>query len=238
MRAMRTIGTPVHEETKTRKTESRWPFLQAADGIPRGRDDSRGRRQVGREPARQADVGGSHPATRESGLVSKGPSKTNFASAIEKGEHDGCQSVGPAGRSLCNHRGAGKPQASPAARTGRISRGTRRRSPEGGIKAPRHRAIMIRDKRPSAGLGDSPHDHAMTIANEILDLLRRKRRLRLTAIDIAEILYWDDKTYQQRVKADCLTLYEQDRLARDGSGRPTDPYVYSLSPAERRSFSP
>jgi hypothetical protein len=77
----------------------------------------------------------------------------------------------------------------------------------------------------------------MAIANEILDLLRRKRRLRLTAIDIAEILYWDDKTYQQRVKADCLTLYEQDRLARDGSGRPADPYVYSISPAERRSSS-
>jgi hypothetical protein len=97
---------------------------------------------------------------------------------------------------------------------------------------------MIRDRRASVGLVDSPHDHAMTIANEILDLLRRKRRWRLTATDIAEILYWDDKTYQQRVKADCLTLHQQDRLARDGSGSPADPYVYSISAAERRSFSP
>ena len=236
MRALRTIGTQGNEETKTRKTESRWPFLQAAYGIPRGRDDSRGGRQVGREPARQADFGGSRPATREPGLVSNGPSKTNFAGAIEKGEHDGRQSVGPAGRPLRNPRRTGKPQASPAARAGRISRGTRR-SPEDGIKRPRHQAIMIRDRRPPVGLDDSTQDHAMAIANEILDLLRRKRRLRLTAIDIAEILYWDDKTYQQRVKADCLTLYEQDRLARDGSGSPADPYVYSISPAERRSSS-
>jgi hypothetical protein len=74
----------------------------------------------------------------------------------------------------------------------------------------------------------------MTVADEILDLLRRKRRLRLSAIDIAEMLYWDDKTCQQRVKADCLTLHEQDRLARDGNGSPADPYVYSIAPAERR----
>ena len=52
----------------------------------------------------------------------------------------------------------------------------------------------------------------MTIADDILDLLRRKRRLKLTAIDIAEMLYWEDNTYQQRVKADCLILYEQGKL--------------------------
>jgi len=46
----------------------------------------------------------------------------------------------------------------------------------------------------------------MTIADDILDLLRRKRRLKLTAIDIAESLYWEDKT---TAKADCLILYEQ-----------------------------
>ena len=33
----------------------------------------------------------------------------------------------------------------------------------------------------------------MTIAGDILDLMKRKRRLRLTALDIAEILYWEDK---------------------------------------------
>jgi hypothetical protein len=74
----------------------------------------------------------------------------------------------------------------------------------------------------------------MTVANEILDLLKRKRRLKLTAIDIAEMLYWEDKTYKQRVKADCLTLYEQNRLTRDGKGSVADPYVYGVSPAERR----
>ena len=74
----------------------------------------------------------------------------------------------------------------------------------------------------------------MTIADEILDLLKRKRRLKLTVIDIAEILYWEDRTSQQRVKADCLTLYEQDRLVRDGNGSVADPYVYSITPVERR----
>lgn len=69
----------------------------------------------------------------------------------------------------------------------------------------------------------------MIIEEEILDLLQRKRRLKLTAVAIAEILYWEDKTYQQRVKANCLTLYEQGRLLRDGRGTLADPYVYSVS---------
>jgi len=73
----------------------------------------------------------------------------------------------------------------------------------------------------------------MTVADEILDLLKRKRRLKLTAIDIADMLYWEDKTYKQRVKADCLTLYEQNRLTRDGQGSVADPYVYGISPIER-----
>ena len=75
----------------------------------------------------------------------------------------------------------------------------------------------------------------MTTADEILDLLRRKRRLKLTAIDIAECLYWGDWASQQRVKADCLTLYEQCRILRDGSGSRPDPYVYSIAPCERFS---
>lgn len=75
----------------------------------------------------------------------------------------------------------------------------------------------------------------MTIAEEILDLLKRKRRLKLAATDIAEMLYWGDKACQQRVKADCLTLYEQSRLVRDGRGSQGDPYVYSLAPIERQA---
>jgi hypothetical protein len=51
----------------------------------------------------------------------------------------------------------------------------------------------------------------MTLADEILDLLKRKRRLKLTAIDIAEMLHWEDKTFKRRVSADCLSLYEQNR---------------------------
>ena len=74
----------------------------------------------------------------------------------------------------------------------------------------------------------------MIVEDEILDFLKRKRRLKLTAADIAGILSWEDKTYQQRVKASCSTLYEQGRLARDGQGSPADPYVYSMSAIERQ----
>jgi hypothetical protein len=73
----------------------------------------------------------------------------------------------------------------------------------------------------------------MTVADDILDLLR-KRRLKLTAIDIAEMLYWEDKTYQQRVRADCLMLYEKGKLVRDGKGSLAAPYTYSIAPIERR----
>jgi hypothetical protein len=73
----------------------------------------------------------------------------------------------------------------------------------------------------------------MIVEDEILDFLRRKRRLKLTATDIAEILFWDDKTYQQRVKASCLTLYEQGRLVRDGQGSVADPHKYSIAAIER-----
>jgi hypothetical protein len=74
----------------------------------------------------------------------------------------------------------------------------------------------------------------MTVADDILDLLKRKRRLKLTAIAIAEMLYWEDKTYQRRVKADCLMLYEQGKLVRDGKGSLADPYTCSIAPIERR----
>ena len=74
----------------------------------------------------------------------------------------------------------------------------------------------------------------MIAEDEILDLLRRKRRLKLTATAIAEILYWEDKTYQQRVKASCLMLHEQGRLVRDVQGSLADPYVYSVAAIERQ----
>ncbi len=75
----------------------------------------------------------------------------------------------------------------------------------------------------------------MSVADDILDLLRRKRRLKLTASDIAEMLYWEDRTYyEHRVRADCLSLYDQGKLLRDGKGSLTDPYMYSMTPRERR----
>ena len=73
------------------------------------------------------------------------------------------------------------------------------------------------------------------IEEEILELLKRKRRLKLTATDIAEILSWEDKVHQQRVKARCSTLYEQGRLVRDGRGSVADPHVYSLAAIERQN---
>jgi hypothetical protein len=48
------------------------------------------------------------------------------------------------------------------------------------------------------------------------------------------MLYWEDKTYQQRVKVSCLTLYEHGRLIRDGKGSLADPYVYGIAAIERR----
>ena len=74
----------------------------------------------------------------------------------------------------------------------------------------------------------------MIIADEILDLLKRKRRLKLTAAAIAENTILEDKTYQQRVKASCLTLHEQGRLIRDGEGSLANLYVYSIAAIERR----
>ena len=72
------------------------------------------------------------------------------------------------------------------------------------------------------------------IEEEILELLKRKRRLKLTATDIAEILSWEDKVHQQRVKARCSRLYEQGRLVRDGGGSSADPYVYGIAAIARR----
>jgi hypothetical protein len=73
----------------------------------------------------------------------------------------------------------------------------------------------------------------MTIADDIMDLMKRKRKLRLTALDMAQILYWDDKTYEKRVAANCVMLYEQGSLARSGAGTPADPYAYSRRRDER-----
>lgn len=79
-----------------------------------------------------------------------------------------------------------------------------------------------------AAEGDRAQLGEMNISDGIIDLLRRKRSLRLTSLAIAEILYWNDKTYRQRVAASCLALYDQGYLARGGKGTPADPYTYSM----------
>ena len=76
---------------------------------------------------------------------------------------------------------------------------------------------------------------SLTISDEILDLMKRKRKLKLTATDIAEILHWEDKVHQQRVKAGCLELYEQGKLVRCGTGRPPHPHRYSMPRREGHS---
>ncbi len=73
----------------------------------------------------------------------------------------------------------------------------------------------------------------MTIADDIMDLMKRKRRLRLTARDISEILYWGDETYRQRVATACLMLHDQGSLARSGTGNAADPFTYRLHRGER-----
>ena len=75
----------------------------------------------------------------------------------------------------------------------------------------------------------------MSIADNILDLLGRKRRLKPTPIDNAEMLCWEDGIYYgRRVRADCLDLYNQGKLLREGKGSLADPHTYSIAPLERR----
>jgi hypothetical protein len=78
----------------------------------------------------------------------------------------------------------------------------------------------------------------MTIADDIVALVerkqRRKRPLHLTEEDIAEMLFGQDKAYQQRVNQDCRLLVGQGKLVRDGEGGPADPFTYSLPPISRR----
>ena len=74
----------------------------------------------------------------------------------------------------------------------------------------------------------------MTVADDIMALVKRKRRLHLTEEDIADMLFGQDKAYQQRVNADCRLLVQEGRLVRNGRGGPDDPYTYSLPPMLRR----
>ena len=74
----------------------------------------------------------------------------------------------------------------------------------------------------------------MTIADDIVALIKRKRRLRLTEEDIADMLFGQNNGYQQRVNAACRLLDKQGRLMRHGKSGPADPYTYSLPPIKRR----
>jgi hypothetical protein len=74
----------------------------------------------------------------------------------------------------------------------------------------------------------------MSVADDILALVARKRRLRLTEDDIADMLFGQNNAYQQRVNADCRLLVQKGLLKRHGKGGPADPYTYSLPPLKRR----
>jgi hypothetical protein len=68
----------------------------------------------------------------------------------------------------------------------------------------------------------------MTIADDIVALVGRKRRLRLTEEDIADMLYGQNRASQQRVNPACRRLVSEGRLVRHGKGGQDDPYTYSL----------
>lgn len=75
----------------------------------------------------------------------------------------------------------------------------------------------------------------MTIADDILALVERKQhRLKLTAEDIAEMLFGQAGGYQQRVNSDCNLLVDRGKLVKKGNGGPADPFTYSLPPIKRR----
>jgi hypothetical protein len=76
----------------------------------------------------------------------------------------------------------------------------------------------------------------MTVADDIVDLVTRKRRLRLTEEDIADMLFGQNHGYQQRVNADCRLLVQRGLLVRLGNGGPASPYTYALPPIKRRKI--
>ncbi len=74
----------------------------------------------------------------------------------------------------------------------------------------------------------------MTIADDIEVLIKRKRRLSLTEEDIADMLFGQNNTSQQRVNSACRQLVAENRLVRLGSGGPSDPYTYHPPSIKRR----
>jgi len=77
----------------------------------------------------------------------------------------------------------------------------------------------------------------MSIAEDILGLIEPKRRRYVTELDIAAMLFGQDKAYHQRVNSACRQLVQQGELVRHGKGGPTDPYTYSLPSVKRRRIS-
>jgi hypothetical protein len=75
----------------------------------------------------------------------------------------------------------------------------------------------------------------MSIADEILALVERKRRLSLTLEDIAEMLYGQKDGYPQRVEKPCQKLVKEKKLVKCGNGGEADPYTYHLPPIMRRA---
>lgn len=74
----------------------------------------------------------------------------------------------------------------------------------------------------------------MTIADDIVALVKRRRPLRLTEVDIAQMLFGQTKGYQQRVNGACRLLAQTGQLVRHGKGGPASPYTYALPPMDLR----
>jgi hypothetical protein len=76
----------------------------------------------------------------------------------------------------------------------------------------------------------------MTIPDEIIALVERRRRLSLTEADIADMLFGKNKAYQQRVNSACRLLVARGLLVRCGRGGRDDPFTYHPRPIKRRKF--
>jgi hypothetical protein len=76
----------------------------------------------------------------------------------------------------------------------------------------------------------------MTIPDEIIALVERKRRLSLTEADIVDMLFGQNKAYQQRVNSACGLLVARGLLVRRGRGGRDDPFTYHPRPIKRRKF--
>lgn len=77
----------------------------------------------------------------------------------------------------------------------------------------------------------------MAMADDVLALLQRKQhRLNLPAEDISEMLFGQERGYQQRVNNVCVQLVAAGDLVHSGKGGLNDPHTYRINPIARRKL--